>query len=117
MKKAIFKLYVECGRMGTLEGVFISTKEKVDKLIESKIEVYFGEVLGKHSEIYGSIEKDDIIFISDNKEAVDIIEKYNLCSGYDPFAYTSTNFSLDDIECSDIYDMTIDEIIDVLLKK
>lgn len=113
MKKAIYKFHTDCGRMGELDGILISTKEKVDKLIESKIEVYFGEVLGKHSEIYGVIEKDDMIFVSDNKETVRVVEEHELTSGFDPFCYTSINFEL---EGEDLDDMYVDEIIDKLLQ-
>jgi len=114
MKKAIYKFNADCGGMGELEGVLISTKERVDKLIESKIEVYFGEVLGKHSEIYGAIEKDEIIFVSDNEEAVRVVEEHSLTSGINPFDYTSINF---EIEGEDLDDMGVDEIIDKLLQK
>ena len=114
MKKAIYKFNADCGRMGELEGVLISTKERVDKLIESKIEVYFGEVLGKHSEICGTIEKDEMIFVSDNEEAVRVVEEHSLTSGFSPFHYTSINFEL---EGEDLDDMDSDEIIDKLLQK
>lgn len=87
MKKAIFRLHIDCGRQGDLEGVFISTQAMVDKLIESKTEVYWGEVLGKHSEVYGAVEKDEIEFLTDNEEAIKVIEDYGLETGYNPFDY------------------------------
>lgn len=87
MKKAVFKLHVDCGRMGELEGLFISTKEKVDKLIESEIEIYFGEVLGKHSEIYVALEEKDVSFVSDSPEVVNITEQHRLQNGFNPFDY------------------------------
>ena len=113
MKKAVYKFHADCGRMGELEGVFISTKQKVDKLIESKIEVYFGEVLGKHSEIYGAIEKEDITFVSDNENVVKVIEENGLTSGFNPFWYEAINFKLNG-EPTD--GMEVDEIIDELIK-
>ena len=36
----------DCGRMGNLEGVFIADTEDVEYLVNNKISVYFGEVLG-----------------------------------------------------------------------
>jgi len=113
MKKAVFKFNFECGRQGELEGIFISTQEKVDKLIESGIEVYFGEVLGKHSEVYGAIDDGEIQFVSDSEEVVKVIEEYGLTSGYDPFNHTSIHFELDGYD--DICDFTIDEIVDILI--
>jgi len=122
MKKAIFKFYTDYGRMGHLEGILISTQEKVDKLVESGIEVYFGEVLGKHSEIYGSIDKEDIKFVSDNEEAVRVVEENDLTSGLNPFHYTFVNFELEeaglqgvDLEEDDLDDMSVNEMIEILL--
>ena len=60
-------------------------------LIESKIEVYFGEVLGKHSEVYGAMEAKDIKLITNKKDVVKIIEDYDLTNGYNPFDYTAIN--------------------------
>ncbi len=115
MGKAVFKFNFDCGRQGELEGVFISTQEKVDILMEKEIEVYFGEVLGKHSEIYGTIDKGEIEFISDNEEVVNIIEEYGLTSGYNPFNYTSIHYEIEGEE--DITDMSIDKIVEILLEK
>lgn len=112
MKQAIYKLSVDCGRSGDLEGVFLATKAQVNKLISSKIEVYFGEVLGKHSEIYGAIEKKEIKLLTDDPVAVEIVKKYKLTNGINPFAFTSVNF---DLEGVDLDDMTVGEIIDKLL--
>lgn len=83
--RALFKLFVDCGRMGNLEGIFISTKTKVDSIIGKYI--YFGEVLGKHSEIYGDIERDWIEFITDDENAIEIFDKHSLSSGFNPFDY------------------------------
>lgn len=44
--KALFKMDFDCGRMGNLEGVFIADTEDVEYLVNNKISVYFGEVLG-----------------------------------------------------------------------
>ena len=113
MKKAIFKLNFDCGRMGSLEGVFISTREKVDTLIENSIQVYFGEVLGKHSEVYGPIDEGEITFISDDENVVNVIEKYGLTSGHNPFHYTSINFELDGERVDDV---PINEIVEKILE-
>lgn len=84
-EKAIYKFYADCGRMGFLDGVFVAEKQKVKNIIGKK--VYFGEVLGKHSEIYGTIEEDEITFISDDPHFVELFEKHDLSSGYNPIEY------------------------------
>ena len=108
--KKVFRFNCDCGRQGELSGVFISTQEKVDFLIESKIEVYFGEVLGKHSEVYGRIEAKEITLISDNPEVVKVIEDNKLENGHNPFDYMAINID-DKYE-----DMYVSEIIEDMLR-
>lgn len=57
--KKLWKFYWDCGRMGNLEGAFVATEEDVQSAIGKHI--YFGEVLGKHSEIYGDLDADEIV--------------------------------------------------------
>ena len=85
--EAIFKLEFDCGRMGSLSGIFVANTEDVKKLVESKREIYFGEVLGKHSEVYGSINENELILVTDEPEALAIFKKYKLHSGHNPFDY------------------------------
>lgn len=115
MKKGIYRFSADCGRSGDLEGVFIATKEQVNKLISSKIEVYFGEVLGKHSEISGAVEKKEIKLLTDDIEAVSVVEKYDLSSGINPFNYSFINFNMNGIDLDD--DMTVGELIYKLLNQ
>lgn len=87
--KAVFKLHFDCGRMGQLDGVFVAEKEQMDKLVKSGIQVYFGEVLGKHSEIYDPISEKDYTLVSEDPNVVSVIEDNKLSTGYNPFNYTT----------------------------
>lgn len=87
--KAIFKLNFDCGRSGALSGVFVSTQERVNALINSGVDVYFGEVLGKHSEVFGPIEESEVEFITDDPNFIEIFEKHGLETGFDPFNYNT----------------------------
>ncbi|MDX8564666.1 hypothetical protein OZ664_11710 [Elizabethkingia sp. HX WHF] len=113
--KAVYKMHIDCGRMGELEGVFVAGKKQVEKLLSSGVGVYFGEVLGKHSEVYSDIEQKNIKMISDDQNVVDVIEKHELQSGYNPFEYTSINFDYESIGLDD--DCSVEEIIDKLIEK
>ena len=84
---AIYKMDCDCGREGTLTGIFIADDKDVFNLIESKKEVYFGEVLGKHSEIVGALAADELIKVTDDVVAIELFKRYNLSSGYNPFDY------------------------------
>lgn len=44
----LWKFRYSC-RAGTLEGLFVATQKEIDKA--SKRTVYYGEVLGKHSDV------------------------------------------------------------------
>jgi len=64
--------------MGNIDGLFIAESEEIEKLIGK--EIYFGEVLGKHSDIYGTLEKDDIEVKSDDQDFIHKFEE-NMGSG------------------------------------
>lgn len=72
-------------RGGSLSGIFAATTEEV-KALEGQ-EVYFGEVLGKHSEVYGTIDPGEITLVTDDPTAVDMFCKYRMDTGYDPRSY------------------------------
>jgi len=84
----IYKFYADCDRMGSLEGIFISTPEQVTSIIGK--EVYFGEVLGKHSDISLILEDIDFDLITQDQEFIDKCIHYfgeGTISGYNPFDY------------------------------
>jgi len=68
MTQGIYHFEWDCGRSGNLEGWFLCDEETIKRVIGRRL--YFGEVLGKHSEIYGELSNDDIHLISDKLEDV-----------------------------------------------
>jgi hypothetical protein len=111
-EKAVYKLNIDCGRSGTLTGLFIAKKNHVKILIENSLCVDFGEVLGKHSEIFGTVDKNEIKFVSDTNEVIDIIEEFELETGCNPFDYTAINMKREDLE-----DLTVLEVVKILEKE
>lgn len=87
MNRCVYRFYWDCGRMGYISGVFVSTKEEIEQAIGKHL--YFGEVLGKFSEVYGDLESKDIEFITDDQDFIDKVIKYGLLSGYNPLEYIS----------------------------
>lgn len=86
MSLGLYKFYWDCGRMGALEGIFIEDKTDVKNLIGKTI--YFGEVLGKHSEIRGELEAKDLTLVTDNPDFIAAFENYvGDVVGYNPFDY------------------------------
>ena len=85
--KGLYKFHFDCGRMGELVGLFTQEVSEMDKLVNSKQEVYFGEVLGKHSEVYGEIGEDDYTLVTTDENVIKVVEDYGLENGYNPFDF------------------------------
>lgn len=85
--KGLYKLHFDCGRSGELNGLFIADIDEMKKLVQNATEVYFGEVLGKHSEVMGPIEECDYTFITADENVIEIVEQYGLENGFNPFDY------------------------------
>ncbi len=79
----------DCGRQGDLEGLFVATEAEVQELMGQ--DVNFGEVLGKHSEVYGTIEEGEITKVELDTETVEKVTAIlgDTWSGYNPLEYVS----------------------------
>ena len=83
--KVVYKFHWDCGRMGEVNSVFVADPKDVKKAIGKN--VYFGEILGKHSEIYGTLDETDLELATDDPEFVATFEKLELSTGYNPLEY------------------------------
>lgn len=86
-KNYLWKFYWDCKRQGEVTGLFVATEEEVKNLIGK--EVNFGEILGKHSEVYGTIEEGEITKVDLDSETVEKVQKVlgYTWSGYNPENY------------------------------
>lgn len=103
--KAIYKYVGDFGRQGMLEGVFVAEVEIMDGLVESDVEVYYGEALGKHSEIYGSIDYSELTQVTTDSKMVELFELYDLSSGVNPLNYSTS----DDVPVRDAIENFLNE--------
>lgn len=83
MEEALYKLELDCGYT-SLFGLFIENTNYIDYLINNKIKVNFGEVSGKHSEVYVTITENDITKVTDKEDVLEMVEDEKLQFGYDP---------------------------------
>lgn len=86
--KKLYRFHWEIRRMGDVDGVFVATEKEIKETIGKTI--YFGEVLGKHSEIYGELEEKDLEVLSEDQEFIEkLIEvfKSHTINGYNPLCY------------------------------
>lgn len=88
MEKKLYKFYWDCGRMGNVEGLFVAYDYQIKNIIGK--EIYFGEILGKHSEIGGVLNLNDLEVLSEDQEFIDkliqIVGTMSI-SGYNPLLY------------------------------
>lgn len=83
--KIIVEYYEDCGRMGDLSGVFITTQAELDAAIGG--DYNFGEALGKHSEVYGELNAGMVTVKSSDQEFIAKFEEVmgtGTISGYNP---------------------------------
>ncbi len=97
MWKALYKFQCDFGRMGALEGIFVARPE--DLASAEGRRVYFGEVLGKHSEIWCDFDMDDIKVLTDDQEFIAKAESFGLVPmGWNPLHYLAEGQEGDDEE-------------------
>lgn len=89
-ERFLWKFEWDCGRQGVLNGLFVATEQEAQELIGQQVN--FGEVLGKHSEVYGDIEEGEIIKVDLDSKTVEKVTKIigdSTWSGYNPLEYVS----------------------------
>lgn len=80
--------YFEECRDGSLEGLFICTEKELESL--NSVTVYFGEALGKHSDVHSDTVYENCTVISSNQDALRDLEVMFGCktlSGTNPLNY------------------------------
>lgn len=84
----LYEYRFNCGRMGTLEGIFVTTDNVL--ATANGQQAYFGEALGKHSEIVDEDFMSHLKLKSDDQDFLDkLVEVFGTysISGYNPLEY------------------------------
>lgn len=87
-QQVLAKFHWSFRRSGEVSGVFICTKQQIADAVGK--EVYFGEILGKHSEVYGTLDEEDIEILSDDQYFISLMLEIfpdGEISGYNPLSY------------------------------
>lgn len=87
MEKYLWRFFWDCRRSGSLDGLIVATEEEIKDLAGKR--AYFGEVLGKHSEVYGNLNIEDFEKVDIDSESVTKVSKVlgDNWSGFDPREY------------------------------
>ena len=93
----LYRFYENCGRMGDLEGIFFFFLKEIEDDIG--LLVYFGEVLGKHSDISVEITKNNIKKIDADQDFIDKANSLGIIpTGYNPLEYFDGGYDDEDDE-------------------
>lgn len=83
--KAVYKFYQDFRRQGDMQSIFLATPDEVEKAMGKR--AYFGEALGKHSEVWCDLHEGNITLVSDSPDVVKVITDHQLTSGRNPLYY------------------------------
>ena len=66
--RELYSFHWDCGRMGSLQGLFVAADALVKKSIGKRVD--FDEALGKHSQIDGELEAADIELLTSDQDFI-----------------------------------------------
>jgi hypothetical protein len=101
------------GRGGSVFEQIALPKESALRIKDTLLnqEVYFGEIWGKHSEVYGEVSEEDFKIVADKKKIKNFLEEYPSGHNYDhSFIYTFIEYN----EEQEMQDGITQEILDEL---
>jgi hypothetical protein len=70
----VYKYYEDFRRMGNLTGLFLADEDDVAAAQDQ--EVYLGEVLGKHSEVIGTIDSRTVVLASEDPAVIFFVDAH-----------------------------------------
>ena len=80
--KNLYRFYWDKGRMGYVTGTFVAEESEITAAIGKQ--VYFGEILGKHSDIYGILKAEDLTILTDDQDFIEKFSQLHCESGHNP---------------------------------
>lgn len=72
-KKILVKFFLDCGRQGEIESLFISTEDEMNSIMGKSMSFY--EVVGKHSQVFDVASWANFSIISDDPLKVQMMEE------------------------------------------
>lgn len=87
--KFLVNYYKDCGRAGNVQGLFVTTEKEIESIVEYG-SVWFGEILGKHSNIVIKFTKEDFNILTEDQVFIDRLVGYighETISGYNPLHF------------------------------
>lgn len=86
--KKLYRFHWDCGRMGDVTCIFVAEQSVVAAAIGKEVD--FGEILGKHSEVFGTLDEEDLTVLTDDQDFIEKLEHYMGSSfGHNPLDHLS----------------------------
>ena len=88
----LYKFRWDAGRMGSVHSTFLADSDFVEKCMGQHID--FGEILGKHSEITGTLTAEDLEVLTDDQEFLAKFKQIlgGFSVGHNPLDYLPEEF-------------------------
>ena len=103
-KLILYKFRWLCHSGGSVQGMFVSTENEIYKHLGC--DVQFGEILGKHSEVSGTLDLEDLTVISEDQDFIEkFVEVVGSSTGYNPLDYIGDYDEGDAFDRSDYNDL------------
>jgi len=83
--KKLYHFKWDCYRQGEVEGLFVEDEETITKNIGK--DVIFGEILGKHSDVFGTLGMEDLEVIDVSESFINEFQEKIGSFGYNPIEY------------------------------
>jgi len=84
--QGLYRFEYDFGRSGELSGLFVADHSDIEDIMGKRI--YFGEVLGKHSEVWiDSFDESCIELLTEDEDFIDKFIRFGLTTGFNPIDY------------------------------
>ena len=95
--KKLYRFAWDFGRHGVVTGLFIEEEARVQSAIGHY--AYFGEILGKHSDVEGELQEGDITVLTDDQAFIEKANELGIVPhGYNPLDHIEVDEDEDDGE-------------------
>lgn len=83
--RGLYKYKEYYGVMGELYGLFFADSDEIEQAKNK--EIYMGEMLGKHSEIFATLDDTTLTLVTDDPDEVRKLEELGITGGCNPLLY------------------------------
>lgn len=87
MSKKVYKWNWDCGRAGSVEGLFVADEQDVANAVGEHIQL--GDVLGKFSDVNGTLEENEFTALTDSLAVIEFVEEHGPF-GFNPLGYITS---------------------------